>query len=205
MFSWEKSLLGGCFILVLDVCVFGVRGLRVSVRKRIWQWPESSSRTLLCSTSGTCNCSYSLSLCASPPPADRTHGTACGSFSFPTEWDFPMLHALPTLRARKPEAQVLGTIIRRILQIYELRSGDGAESVCYGRPVICAVARAHASLVHLEFLGLVVLHFKVIANLTEIRKLHPARLHCATFWHTVAPTDPLHGCRYSLEHEVGYC
>ncbi len=85
----------GRFILVLDVCVFGVRGLRVSEHKRVWQWPESSSRTLLCSTSGTCNCSYSLSLCASLPPADRTHDTTCGSFSFPTEWDFPHVARTP--------------------------------------------------------------------------------------------------------------
>ncbi len=124
---------------------------------------------------------------------------------FPLSETFPMLHALPTLCARKPEAQVLGTIIRRLLQIYELRPGDGAERVCNGHPIVCAVARAHSSLVHFEFLGLVVLYFKVISNLTEIRKLHPARLHCATFWHAMAPTDPLHGCLYSLEHEVGYC
>lgn len=100
---------------------------------------------------------------------------------FPLSQTFPVLHALSTLSARKTEAQVFGTIIRRILQIYELCLGDGAERVCHGHAVVCAVARAHSSLVHLEFLGLIVLHFQVIANLTEIRKLHPACLHCATF------------------------
>lgn len=96
---------------------------------------------------------------------------------FPLTETFSMLQALTTLCARKPEAQVLGAIIRRILQIYELCPGDGAESVCHGHAVVRGVARAHSSLVHFELLGLIVLHFQVIANLTEIRKLHPTRLH----------------------------
>lgn len=100
---------------------------------------------------------------------------------FPLSETFPVLYALPSLRARQPETQVLSAIVRRILQIYELSPGDGAESICHGHAVVCAVARAHSSLVHFEFLGLIVLHFQVIANLTEIRKLHPACLHCATF------------------------
>lgn len=88
---------------------------------------------------------------------------------FPLGQTFSVLHAFTTLCARKAEAQILGAVIRRVLQVYELCWGYGAERVCYGQAVVCAVPRAHAPLVQFEFLSLVVLDFQVIANLTKIR------------------------------------
>lgn len=55
-----------------------------SSRTRVWLQPAYSRRSSPCSTSGICSCSCSIPPCASPPPAGRSHDTACGSCVSPT-------------------------------------------------------------------------------------------------------------------------
>lgn len=88
-----------------------------------------------------------------------------------------VLQALPALSTVKAQAGVLTAVVRRFLQVNELRSGDAAESVRNGAPVVGAVARPHPPLVHLQFLRLVVFDFEVVADVSEVRQLHPAGLN----------------------------
>lgn len=67
----------------------------------------------------------------------------------------------------------------------ELGARNAAERVCNRAAVLRAVSSAHASLVQLKLLCLVVFDFQVITNVPEIRQLHPARLNAAASGHAV--------------------
>lgn len=95
------------------------------------------------------------------------------------------LQALPSLCALQSHAQILDTVIRRILQINELRSGDASKSVSNGSSVVCAVPSPGWLLVHLQFLRLFVFHFKVVSHLSEVSQLHPAGLDAAASRYSV--------------------
>lgn len=87
------------------------------------------------------------------------------------------LQTLPPLGALEPQALVLGTVVWRFLQVNELHPGDAAERVRDGAPVVGTVPRPHPPLVHLQFLRLVVFDFEVVADVSEVRQLHPAGLN----------------------------
>lgn len=96
------------------------------------------------------------------------------------------LQTLAAFRALVLQALVLDAVIRRLLQVDKLCLGDAAESVRNGSPVVRVVARPHGPLVHLQFLGLLVLQLQVVAHLSEVGQLHPARLDAAAPRHAVA-------------------
>lgn len=110
-----------------------------------------------------------------------------------------LLQALPALSTVKAQAGVLTTVVRRFLQVNELRSGDAAERVRNGAPVVGAVPRPHPPLVHFQFLRLVVFDFEVVADVSEVRQLHPAGLNGTAPGDAVALTDSLHGRLDRLE------
>lgn len=61
----------------------------------------------------------------------------------------------------------------------ELGARDAAERVCERAAVLSAVPSAHASLVQLKLLCLVVFDFQVVTNVPEVSQVHPARLNAA--------------------------
>ena len=61
----------------------------------------------------------------------------------------PVLQTLAALGAVQPQGDVLLAIVRRVLQVDELRLGDVPERVRDGASVVRAVRRAHAPFVHL--------------------------------------------------------
>lgn len=69
------------------------------------------------------------------------------------------LQTLPPFRALKTQAVVLDAVIRRVLQVNELRPGDAPKSVRNGPSVVRAVPSPRRLLVHFELLRLPVLHF----------------------------------------------
>lgn len=79
-----------------------------------------------------------------------------------------VLHTLPALGAVQPQARVLPAVVRRVLQVDELRFGDAAERVHDGTSVVRAVASPHALFVGVQLLGLAVLDLQVAANFSEI-------------------------------------
>lgn len=95
------------------------------------------------------------------------------------------LQALPSLRALQSQALVLDAVIRRILQVNELRSGDAPKSVRDGSSVVCAVPCPRRLLVHLQFLSIFVLHLEVVAHFSEVGQLHPTGLDAAASRHAV--------------------
>lgn len=103
------------------------------------------------------------------------------------------LQALPPLRAMKFQALVFHAVIRRILQVNELRPRDAPESVRDGSSVVCAVAIPHGPLVHLQLLGVRIFDFQIVTDLSEVSKLHPARLDAAAARHSVTLTHSPHG------------
>lgn len=98
------------------------------------------------------------------------------------------LQTLPSLRALVLQALVLDAVIRRILQVDELRPGNAPKRVRNGSSVVCAVPSSHGPLVHLQLLGDFILHLQVVAHLSEVGQLHPASLDAAASRHTVALT-----------------
>lgn len=103
------------------------------------------------------------------------------------------LQALPPLRAMKFQALVFNAVIRGILQVNELRPRDAPESVRNGSSVICAVPIPHGPLVHLQLPRMVIFHFQIVADLSEVSKLHPAGLDAAAAGHSVTLTCSSHG------------
>ena len=69
--------------------------------------------------------------------------------SFPPRHVLVSLDALAALGALQAQAQVLGAVVRRVLQINQFCAADAAEGVVEGAPVVRAVTRSHAPLVHL--------------------------------------------------------
>lgn len=79
-----------------------------------------------------------------------------------------MLHTLPALGAVKPQADVLLTVVRGVLQVDELCLGDAAQRVHDGTLVVRAVASPHALFVDVQLLGLTVLDLQVVSDFSEI-------------------------------------
>lgn len=109
-----------------------------------------------------------------------------------------VLHALAALGAVQAQAHVPPAVVRRVLQVDQLRLVDAAERVHDGTAAVRAVAGAHAPLFDVQLLGSIVLDLQVVANFSEVRQLRPARLHAAALRHTVASADALHCCLHSL-------
>ena len=103
------------------------------------------------------------------------------------------LQALPPLRAMKFQALVFHAVIRRILQINELCPRDAPEGLRDGPSVVCAVSIPHGPLVHLQLLCMVIFHFQIVADLSEISQLHPAGLDAAAARYSVTLTRSSHG------------
>lgn len=89
------------------------------------------------------------------------------------------LQTLASLRALHSQALVFHAVVWRILQINELRFSYAPESVRYGASVLRAVPCPHRLLVHVQLLGVLVLHLQVVAHLSEVGQLHPAGLDAA--------------------------
>lgn len=119
---------------------------------------------------------------------------------FPLRQILSTLQTLPAFRAVKSKAEVFCAVIWRVLQIDKLRARDITERVSNcAAAVVGAVPRAHAPFVQLKFVCLVVLHFQIIAHLTKLCQLHPARLHGAALRHAVTATDSFHGRFHCLQ------
>lgn len=103
------------------------------------------------------------------------------------------LQALPPFRAMKLQALVFHAVIRRILQINELRPRDATEGLRDGSSAVCAVPIPNGPLVHLQLLCMVIFHFQIVADLSEISKLHPAGLDAAAARYSVTLTRSSHG------------
>ena len=106
------------------------------------------------------------------------------------------MQTLPALSFLQAQALVLDAVVWGILQVDELRRGDAAESA--GPSVVSTVASFDPPLVHFEFLRLVMLDLQVVADVSEVRQLHPAGLDAAALRHAMAPTDALHSCLHRL-------
>lgn len=109
-----------------------------------------------------------------------------------------MLHTLPALGAVQPRAGVPPAVVRRVLQVDELCLGDAAERVHDGTSVVRAVASPHTLFIDVQFLGLAVLGFQIVANFSEIGQLCPTGLDTAALRHAVTSADALHCCLHSL-------
>ena len=110
-----------------------------------------------------------------------------------------LLETLAALGALEPQGNVLLAVVRRVLQVDELRPGDVPERVRDGASVVRAVRRAHALFIHLQFLGPVVFVFEVEPHVPEVGQLRPARFDAAALRHAVASADPLHRGLHCLE------
>lgn len=102
------------------------------------------------------------------------------------------LKTLPSLRALVLHALVLDAVIRRIFLVDELRPRNALKRVRNSFSVVCAVPSSHGPLVHLQLLGVFILHLQVVAHLSEVGQLHPASLDAAASRHTVALTGSPH-------------
>ena len=100
------------------------------------------------------------------------------------------MQTLPALGSLQAQALVLDAVVRRILQVDELRRGDAAESA--GPSVVSTVPSFDPPLVHLEFLRLVMLDLQVVADVSEVRQLHPAGLDAAASRHAMTLASSLH-------------
>lgn len=109
-----------------------------------------------------------------------------------------VLHALPALGAVQSQADVSPTIVRRVIQVDELRLRDAAQRVHDGTLVVRAVASPHALFVDVELLGLTVLDLQVVSNLSEVWQLRPAGFDAAALRHAVTSAHALHRCLHSL-------
>lgn len=96
-----------------------------------------------------------------------------------------ILQTLPAFSPVQSETQIFHTVIWGVLQVDELGARDAAERVRECAAVLSAVPSAHASLVQLKLLCLVVLDFQVVTNFPEVSQLHPARLDAAASGHAV--------------------
>lgn len=105
-----------------------------------------------------------------------------------------VLHALPALGAVQAQAGVRPAVVRRLLQVDELRLGDASQRVHDGALVV----RAVELFVQVQLLGFVVLGFQVVSDLSEIGQLRPAGSNAAALRHAVAPAHALHGRFHSL-------
>lgn len=103
------------------------------------------------------------------------------------------LQTLPAFCALYSQAVVLEAVIRRILQINELRRRDALKGLDNGSSVVRAVSGPHGLLVHLQLLCLLVLHLKVVAHFSEVGQLHPACLDVAAARHPVTLACLPHG------------
>lgn len=113
--------------------------------------------------------------------------------SFPLGHILVALQAFPPLRALKFHALVFHAVIRRILQISELRPRDAAERLRNGSSVVCAVPIPHGPLVHLQLHCVVIFHSQIVADLSEVSELHPAGLDAAAAGYSVTLTRSSHG------------
>lgn len=103
------------------------------------------------------------------------------------------LQTLPPLGALESRALVPHAIVRRILQVNELRPGNAAKSVRDGSSSVRAVPGPRRLLVHLQFLCLLVLRLQIVPNLPEVGQLHPAGLDAAAPGHPVTLAGSPHG------------
>lgn len=102
------------------------------------------------------------------------------------------LQTLPAFSSMQSVAHIFHTVIWGVLQVDQLGSRDTAERVCNRATVLGAVPSAHASLVQLKLLRLVVFDFQVVTNVPEVRQLHPASLNTAASGHAVTLARSLH-------------
>lgn len=109
-----------------------------------------------------------------------------------------VLHTLPALGAVQPRAAVPPAVVWRVFQVDELRLGDTAERVHDGTSVVRTVASPHTPFVDVQFLGLAVLDFQIVANVSEIGQLCPTGLDAAALRHAMTSADALHCCLHSL-------
>lgn len=126
---------------------------------------------------------------------------SAAAFSLP--WGHPpaALQTLPALCALVSQGLVLDAVIWGILQVNELRLGNASKSLCQSTSVVCAVSNSRRLLVHLQLLGLLMLHFHVVTNFSEVSQLHPAGLDAAASRNAMAFTSLPHGGLNCLSSE----
>lgn len=122
------------------------------------------------------------------------------ALSLPQRHVLASLQTLAPLGALESHALVLDAVVRGVLQVNQLCPGDAAKSLRYGTSVVRAVSSPRRLLVHLQFLGVFVLHLQVVAYLSEVGQLHPAGLDAAAPGHPVTLTGSPHGRFNSLSN-----
>lgn len=79
-----------------------------------------------------------------------------------------VLHALPALGAIQAQADVPLAVVRRFLQVDELRPGHAAQRVHDGALADSAVAGSHLLFVDVQLLRLAVLDLQVVSDFSEV-------------------------------------